>query len=240
MLVGGELGTRATLAVALEQAFVVDVASTGTKGLHRLHSAVPDLVICDVSPPVGESVGFLRTLLARHPSRPVIIASTGDEDHVLQLLAPDKVHGFLKHPVHLGDLLDRIAAFLELGEVPLLSTRRVSRRLSQALVYLSAHYGRGATVQTVASATNLSTSCLRELCRAEIGLSPGELLRRVRVKAAIESFVTGEEKFSSIALLCGFYDASHMSTVIRVYTGLRPSEHRKRYLQELLSFSTMS
>ncbi|MEP6590400.1 MAG: AraC family transcriptional regulator [Gemmatimonadota bacterium] len=63
--------------------------------------------------------------------------------------------------------------------------------------------------------------------RQHFGLSIGGYLRRVRIRAALELLCASERPLSEVAFRCGFADQSHMTRMLRRYTGLTPRGLRR-------------
>lgn len=64
--------------------------------------------------------------------------------------------------------------------------------------------------------------------RRMFGCTVGEYVRRLRIERATEQLTTTELPLAEIALGAGFSDQSHFSNLFRRYTGLSPSDFRRR------------
>lgn len=229
LLVDRDIGRRAALGVALQRAFVVDVAAPGPEAVDRLGTYWPDLVVYDAELPAGEFSALLTSLRARQPLCPVIVTSASEEADVLRVLAPHTVESLVGHPVYLDELLDRIVVLLSLGPASALSMQPVSRRVSQVLQHVGANYRGPLALAMLASEFGMSVRSLAERVRAEIGVSLGKLVMQVRVKVAEHLLRSTSEKVETIATRCGFRSATHLSRALVKLTGLTPSDYRRAH-----------
>lgn len=79
----------------------------------------------------------------------------------------------------------------------------------------------------VASSLNMSSSRLRHLFKEELGVSPGEYLRLLRLQRAKELLETSSLRVKEVAALIGINDISHFVRHYKVHYGETPSETRR-------------
>jgi AraC family transcriptional activator of tynA and feaB len=83
------------------------------------------------------------------------------------------------------------------------------------------------TVESIAKELGISTRYLQRVCKD--GESPGEQLRRYRLRMAAACLRNGslkERSISEICYSCGFSSSSHFSTEFRRFHGVTPREYR--------------
>ncbi len=123
----------------------------------------------------------------------------------------------------LGRLLDKIA---ELGR-----DRRVGNHqgIRAAVAYLEAHsHEPGLSLGLVAEASGMSQAHFSRTFKREMGVSFIEYVTRQRIARAKTLLDTPGTKTWEIAERVGYQEYSHFAKVFRKYTGLTPSEFRKR------------
>lgn len=227
LLVGGDLGWRATLVVTLARVGHAEGAPTLADGLNMMLRFRPTCVVVNVGRSSTEAARFLGALQAQLPACPVLVVS---EDAYLGA-APAwetlNIRGVLRPPVDPAGLVSRIGDVVVPGGPGGSAWPRLGGAVSRAIDYLSDHFGEDLTVDTVAEATGLSGSHLAHLFRSETGMSVRDYLTRVRVAIAQDLLAHTDDKLPPIAARLGFVDASHLARVFRKVTGRAPSSFRR-------------
>jgi len=228
LLVGGDLGWRATLAVTLARLGRVETASTLIDGLNRVFRFRPTCVVLDVGHSSAEATRFLGALHAQLPACPVLVVS---DDAYLDDATPVwenlNIRVVMQPPVDPGALASQIEAVVAPpGDTPG-PWLRVGNPVSRAIDYLGVHFGGELTLDSVAKAIGISGRHLRHLFRAETGMTVMDYLARVRVAIAQDLLAHTDEKLAHIATRVGFFDGSHLTRVFREITGKAPSAYRR-------------
>lgn len=99
--------------------------------------------------------------------------------------------------------------------------------LERAREYVHDHATDPARVAEVAGAAGVHPVHLARVFRARLGLSPGEYLRRVRVRKAIEMMGSTGDGLAAIAIRAGFCDQSELTKTFRRETGTTPAAYRR-------------
>lgn len=87
----------------------------------------------------------------------------------------------------------------------------------------------------LATAAGLSPHHLCRRFRAEVGMTPHEYLRAIRVQHAKRMLAApGPVSLAQLALDCGFADQSHFSTVFKRVTGQTPTAYRRGIIPILI------
>lgn len=218
LVVGGEPGWRAALAVLLRRRWRVETAPTMVRALSHLTGWRPDLVVADlraIGCPPAAAVAALRHRL---PSTPLLAIGDGpdrrrDTGGAVTLVLPP--------PVDLVRLLDDAASLLP-DPCPV----RLGGPVARLVEAVSAAYAT-ARVDALADAVGLSASHLGRLFREQVGLTVRDYLARVRIEVARELLRETEEKTAAIAEMVGFCDESHLARVFRRHDGRPPSAYRR-------------
>lgn len=100
-------------------------------------------------------------------------------------------------------------------------------KLASLLEYIHANIEQKITVSSMAEQAGLSISALERSLKSLLGLSPLQILQKIRLERAIELLKDSQEPIVSIAILCGYGDHSAFSRQFKQLTGLSPTEFRK-------------
>ena len=103
------------------------------------------------------------------------------------------------------------------------------RRLTPALEYVIAHYGRPIACVHLAERAGLSVSQLQREFRRLFNISPGDYILYTRLTMARRRLEQTTEPIGRIAADCGFYDQAHFTRAFRKHAGLPPQQYRQRH-----------
>lgn len=99
--------------------------------------------------------------------------------------------------------------------------------LAHAVAFLSEAATDSVRVADVAEAAGVHPVHLARVFRRHLGLSPGEYLRRARVRAAMELVERTTEPLATIAIRSGFCDQSELTKAFRRELGTTPAAFRQ-------------
>jgi CheY-like chemotaxis protein/AraC-like DNA-binding protein len=227
LVVEGDLGWRAALAVTLGIVASVETASSLDEALNRLLKARPTCVILKPRRSSAEAARFLGAVHAQLPGCPALVIS--DDPHLQAALAwePLNIRGVLRPPVAHAEVVDRMMAIALPGRDTNRSWPRLSLSVSAAIDHLGAHFGEDLNVATLAGVAGISASHLAHLFRAETGLTVRDYVTRVRVEITRDLLQHTDDTLAQIAAFVGFFDASHLARVFRQLQGQRPNACRR-------------
>lgn len=97
---------------------------------------------------------------------------------------------------------------------------------TRAVAFLRQNIHRIITIDELAGGIQVSTRTLNRKINQELGISPYELILRIRVQAAAESLLKSADSITSIALAHGFCDQSHFTQHFRKRMGMTPRQFR--------------
>jgi len=83
-------------------------------------------------------------------------------------------------------------------------------------------------IEDLSTELNMSSATLRNLFREQVGLSPKEYTRILRIKLALGAQNTNEESLAALAIDLGFYDQAHFNHDFKSAIGLSPGNYFKR------------
>ena len=227
LLVGGDPGWRAALAVTLARATSVETTGALVDGLNRMLRFRPTCVVLNVGSSAGEAGLFLGALNAQLPACPVLVLSDDPYLGTAPVWETLNIRCVLRAPVSSGDLVSRIGEVLPPGGSLSGPWPQLGESVSRTIDYLGSHFEADLTVDGIAEIIDISSSHLAHLFRSEIGMSVRDYLTRVRVTIAQDLLAHTDEKLESIAARLGFADTSHLAHVFQRITGNPPSAYRR-------------
>lgn len=96
--------------------------------------------------------------------------------------------------------------------------------------YIRKHFTKRVSLKTIAEEFNLTPHTIRRLFHKHYGdVTPGELIRRLRLQYASELILRSTEPIANIADLCGFKDQFSFSRAFKKATGQSPLNYRKAF-----------
>jgi len=224
LLVGGDSGWRAALAVVLSRAAGVETSASLADGLNDMLRFRPTCVVLNVKRSTAEAARFLGALGAQLPACPVLVVCDDVYLGGTPVWETLNIRGVLRPPVTFEELVERIGAVVPPGDG---AWPRLGDSVGRTIDHLSRHYDHDLTVESIAEITDISASHLAHLFRSEIGMSVRDYLTRVRVTIAQELLANTDEKLESIASSLGFADTSHLAHVFQRITGGPPGAYRR-------------
>lgn len=105
----------------------------------------------------------------------------------------------------------------------------IIREAAEAVAFVREHRGRALTTGDLARAVGVSERHLHRILRKAMGVTPHELMLRLRIEAAGEQLAGTDLKIAEIAVDNGFCDQSAFTKHFRARTGLTPRAFRKRH-----------
>ena len=207
LLVEGDLGRRATLAVALSTRCTVDTATDSHEAHARATLAPFDLAVLDAAVLEASLPRLVRVLRGR--SRAVrLVIITGRRDlrgrHYAATLGVDARLG---RPALACALLDRIDALVGIAE----RDTRFDRGVGRAIDLMARDVTHLLDVNALAAATGVSLPSLADRFRAETGLTVHEYVTRVRVAVAEQLLRDTDLGVATLADLLGFAGAAELA-----------------------------
>src|SRR3989454_10552408 len=115
LLVGGDAGWRATLAVTLARVTSVETTATLVDGLNRMLRFRPTCVVLTVSRSEGEAGRLLGAPSGPLAARPVLVVSDRGHPGAAPVWGTLNIPCVLRPPVNSGDLVSRIGAGVHPG-----------------------------------------------------------------------------------------------------------------------------
>ena len=235
LIVDDDSTNRLALAELLNDECRIILAKDGATALQRCRDQPDiDLILLDISMPGIDGYNVVRQLQADERTADIaIIFITGltkeeDEEQGLSLGAVD----YIGKPVHPGIFLARVRNHLKLispkAHQP--PKRRLvpseggltPRRLASVKKFISEHLGEELSLESIARAASISPSHFSGLFKQSTGQSPHQYLMISRIEKAKDLLLHSATPIAEVALQLGFADQSHLTRLMRRYTGMTP------------------
>jgi PAS domain S-box-containing protein len=101
--------------------------------------------------------------------------------------------------------------------------------LARAIDALRADVGAPWRIADLAHTAGLSEKQFQRLARRSLGLSPQQLIQRIRVEQAVRLMTTTNASLGKISANCGFYDQSSFTRQFTKLLGLTPGAYRRSH-----------
>jgi AraC-like DNA-binding protein len=108
-------------------------------------------------------------------------------------------------------------------------TQHSIKEAADAVAYLKANPQRLLTTAALAKAVGTSERNLHRKIQLAMGLTPYELMLRIRIQASAQKLVSTSDTLSEVALSHGFCDQSAFTKHFRQRTGMTPRQFRLRH-----------
>ncbi|MDP4209434.1 MAG: two-component regulator propeller domain-containing protein [Bacteroidota bacterium] len=83
-------------------------------------------------------------------------------------------------------------------------------------------------VEEFASAFSMSRAVFFKKIKTLLGISPGDFIRDIRVKRAVQLIESGAVSLTEVAYKCGFSDPNYFGKCFKKQVGVSPSEYKKK------------
>jgi PAS domain S-box-containing protein len=100
------------------------------------------------------------------------------------------------------------------------------QRMSDVVRFIGEHYDRKISVAQLADLAHLSPSQFNRQFTKLFSMTPARYIMRVRINASCSLLTRTDQDLTSIALRCGFHDASHFVKQFKSLIGMTPGEYR--------------
>lgn len=231
------------LKYSFEEQYRVSIAGDGVEAWKRIGQEAPDLIISDVMMPNMDGFELCRLVKSTFDTShiPVILLTALSEKtsqmEGLGLGADD----YITKPFDMTLLAQRIKNIVRNREVvrekalrltkqtddkqPILTNELNDQFVKKALEVVHAHLSdSGFGKDEFAAAMNVSPSLLYKKIKALTGQSPIELIKTIRLNAALELLQSHTYSVTEVSEQCGFSSINYFSTVFKKHFGKSPTE----------------
>ena len=232
----------------LENDYALFMAHNGQEGLEKAHDIMPDIIITDLMMPGIDGLALCERIkndpLLSHIPVVVVTAKSQDADRLRGLEAG--ADAYLVKPFIANELLIRV-------EKLLLLRQQLRERFSQALQQHKEQPEEALTpidrqfleklnqtvkeqmdknlidVESISAAMCMSSKQLRRKLLAITGETTSQYVLHLRLNKAKDLLDQAHDlNIGDIALRCGFDDNAHFARAFKQYSGLTPTQYRRR------------
>ena len=210
--------------------------SNGKEGLKAMRELKPVLVFLDMQMPVMDGREFLEKASREFTECAFIVISGYDDFEYARSAIRNGAVDYLLKPVSEEDLntaIDKAMKSLYPEEDFSLSEGERDNPVAEDVIelikdHIDTNYSDNIKVSDFAEQYFFSGEYLSRLFKFRYGFNIYEYLLMVRMERAKELLTDGEIKIQDIAMRTGYSDTNYFSKAFRNYTGLTPSDYRRR------------
>jgi len=236
----------ATMSESMKEDFLVITATNGKEAIKIIEDKNIDIVVTDIFMPEmdgNELTKYIKTKV-EFSHIPVIMLSAGLEVQNKVLGFESGADSYITKPFDTPALIANIKSLcrnrqLQAEAFALESTIfNISKYthnntdkdfLKNVLELINANLSNPEfTANDLYVATNMSQSTFYRKLQSLIGISPNDLIRKVKIDIACKLLMETNLNISQIAYDLGFNDPKYFSTVFKKITGLTPSDYVKQ------------
>ena len=181
----------------------------------------------DISPQIRIYTGISRFMKFRNDEYKEIFDIIGRNIKLMQK-PPLSKHDVIGLNVNTLFLITRMTSFFcrELFDEEKYKNTSDSLLFTKAVERIMRDFDRKLDVDELAEDLHISRSTYYLLFRKYSGKTPGEYIANVRLTKAKSLLLSTDDSITAIALLSGYFDASHFNHAFKKQTGISPGEFR--------------
>lgn len=105
-------------------------------------------------------------------------------------------------------------------------------QFKRVMAFLSMRIDAAVRVSDLAAEVKLSPGHFARAFTIRLGLSPYSFIMKLRIQRASALLLNSNKSLAEIAFNCGLSDQAHFSRLFRRFTGMTPTQWRRRHLTE--------
>jgi DNA-binding response OmpR family regulator len=231
----------------LKKDYRVFEAVDGEDGWNKSIEQIPDLIVSDVMMPRMDGLKFCEKLKTdeRTSHIPVILLTakaassdkiegieTGADDYIMKPFEPDELRARIKNLIEQRKRIHEHFKKHGLFEIEEKNITPFDKRFLQKVFDLITQNVSDSSLNVESLTENLavSRSVLQRKILSLVGETPGELIRRIRLKKAASLIEQNFGNLSEIALEVGFNNPAYFSEAFKKQYGLSPSQYQQKFI----------
>jgi AraC-like DNA-binding protein len=159
----------------------------------------------------------------RFVPEPIILRAAGTRQAVLEI---SKLNKTTEKPLAVCARIQTLGLQIFAQVLDQVQESRVDERIRRALDALNANRAAHHSVRSLARIAGLSESRFHELFQEQVGASPMQHLKALRIRQAMEMLAHSTLSQSEIAARCGFQSLPYFNRAFRAATGRPPGRFR--------------
>jgi YesN/AraC family two-component response regulator len=196
------------------------------------------LALIDYSLPEHNGLDVLKAVRKKHPAMPaILITGYGSESVAIKALRAG-VNDYLKKPLSLGYLVDRVSELLERegraagrNREPETVENRDVFIVDAAAAYINENHAERLSLDKLATVTCMNKYKLCRLFKERHKFGFVEYLNGVRIKKAVELLKNPDLSVTDIAFTVGYGSIQHFERVFNKFYGISPKAYRGKARQ---------
>ena len=244
---------RFFIADILKNAYHTVETENGLQGLEAAFKIIPDIIVCDVMMPEKDGIEVTKAIKEdpRTCHIPVVLVTalssidnqlkgleTGADDYITKPFVPEililKIQNRLNYRQRVKEYLlknidqkvNQKTTNINLEPKKLVVNSIDERIISQALEIVEKNISDpDFNVDKFSAAIGMESSTLYKKLMALIDMPPGEFIRDIRMKRAIQLLDQNKISISEIAYMVGFDSPNYFSKVFKKYYDISPTDY---------------
>ncbi len=240
LIVDDEPGMLISLSTLLEDEFHVKTASNGREALSIIKNKSLSLILSDLHMPEMTGVELLEQVRESDSTTPILIMTGNSCQDWAERCADLNVQGYIKKPVNVDSLIERIKKLLCIDDCEVLREiwngdyrkrmDQLSPVIKKSLRYMCDNCRKEFNRGKIAAFLEVSPDYLTRQFHKECGLNLSDYINKLRVHKSKELLQDSSLKIKEIAAAAGIRDVSYFCSVFKEQTGMTPKEYQKKIL----------
>ena len=231
----------------LDKEYRILEAVDGEDGWNKSVEQIPDLIVSDVMMPRMDGFKFCEKLKTdeRTSHIPVILLTakaamqdkidgyeTGADDYIMKPFEPDELRARIKNLIEQRKRIHEHFKKHGLFGIEEKNITPVDKKFLHKVFDLITQNVSDSSLNVESLTENLavSRSVLQRKILSLVGETPGELIRRIRLKKAVSLIEQNFGNLSEIALEVGFNNPAYFSEAFKKQYGLSPSQYQQKFI----------
>ena len=227
----------------LNNHYNISEAADGEEGFVKSLEQIPDLIISDIMMPKIDGIHLCQSLKSdlRTSHIPIILLTakttlqdkiegleTGADAYIMKPFEASELKVRIKNLLEQRERLHKY--FQEHGIFDLVEMRVMpndKKFIQNALIIINEQISNSSfSVEEFAEGMNISRSLLHKKLSSLIGESPGELIKRIRLKKAAKLIEQNSSNITEVAFEVGFNNSSYFTECFKKQYGVSPSQFK--------------
>lgn len=239
LIVDDEPEILISLSTLLEDEFHVRTASNGREALSIIKNKSLSLILTDLQMSEMTGVELLEQVRESDSTTPILIMTGNSCQNWAERCADLNVQGYIKKPVNVERLIERIKKLLCIDDCEVLrelwkedyrqKMDQLSPVIKKGLKYLCNNFGKEFDRGRMAACLGVSPGYLSRQFHKQCGLHLMDYVNKLRVhksKDLMSDPLTNKE----IAAAVGIQDVSYFCALFKEQTGITPKEYQNKIL----------